>query len=63
MTFLDGLESSLLLIRVRGLALEPVLSRPEGEGGQQREPEPTGVVEFQLILESYVKDDAAGTAA
>jgi hypothetical protein len=58
MTFLDGLESAMVLIRVRGLALEPVLSRPEAEGGRQSEPAPTGVVEFRLIIESYMKSDA-----
>ncbi len=59
LTFLDALESGLLLIRVTGLALEPVLARPETNGDSQSEPIPTGVVEFQLIIESYLKTDGA----
>jgi hypothetical protein len=57
LTFLDMLESGLLLVRVTGLALEPVLARPETDGDSQTEPIPTGVVEFQLIIESYLRTD------
>ena len=57
LTFLDTMESGLLLVRVTGLALEPVLARPETDGDSQAEPIPTGVVEFQLIIESYLKTD------
>lgn len=60
LTFLDGLESAMVFIRVRGLAIDPVVSRPQGD--QQRAPEPTGVVEFQLIIESYVKADPSGAS-
>lgn len=63
LTFLDALESGLLLIRVTGLALEPVLARPETNGDSQSEPIPTGVVEFQLIIESYLKTDGAAAEA
>ncbi len=63
LTFLDALESGLLLVRVRGLALEPVLARPETDDGPQGEPIPTGVVEFQLIIESYLKTDGTGAEA
>ncbi len=63
LTFLDALESGLLLIRVTGLALEPVLARPETNGDSQNEPIPTGVVEFQLIIESYLKTDGAAAEA
>ncbi len=63
LTFLDALESGLLLVRVTGLALEPVLARPQAGAGDapQDEPVPTGVVEFQLIIESYLNTDGAGT--
>ena len=57
LTFLDALESGLLLVRVTGLALEPVLARPETDDGPQGEPIATGVVEFQFIIESYLKTD------
>ena len=57
LTFLDALESGLLLVRVTGFALEPVLERPDTDDGPQGEPIPTGVVEFQLIIESYLKID------
>ncbi len=63
LTFLDALESGLLLVRVTGFALEPVLARPETDDGPQGEPIPTGVVEFQLIIESYLKTDGTGAEA
>lgn len=63
LTFLDALESGILLVRVRGLALEPVLARPENGDGPQGEPIPTGVVEFQFIIESYLKTDERGAQA
>ncbi len=60
LTFLDALESGLLFVRVRGFALEPVLARSESDEGPQGEPIPTGVVEFQLIIESYLRTDGTG---
>ncbi len=63
LTFLDALESGLLLVRVSGFALEPVLARRETDDGPQGEPIPTGVVEFQLIIESYLKTDGTGAEA
>ena len=63
LTFLDVLESGLLFVRVRGFALQPVLARPETDDGPQGEPIPTGVVEFQLIIESYLKIDGTGAGA
>jgi len=53
--FLDRIERSDLLLRIRGLALEPVMARAESNGGED-EPRlslPTGVVEFQLILDGF----------
>jgi len=57
LTFLDEIEKSLLLIRIRGLALEPEVARPESENeeGTNRTPVPTGVVEFQLILDGFAQ--------
>ena len=58
LTFLDEVEEARLLLRVRGLALEPDLSRPESENdgnGRNREPVPTGVVGFQLILDGFAR--------
>jgi hypothetical protein len=53
------MEKSLLLFRVRGLALEPVVARPEPSGEDEEdavgEARPTGVVEFQLILEAFAR--------
>jgi hypothetical protein len=59
MDFLEAIEGSLLLLRVQGLALEPVLARPEptgeGEEGAPQDARPTGVVEFQVILEGFAR--------
>lgn len=58
LTFLDEVERARLLLRVRGLALEPDLSRPESAedgNGRNREPVPTGVVGFQLILDGFAR--------
>jgi len=53
--FLDRIERSDLLLRIRGLALEPVMARAETNGrGEEPQPSlPTGVVEFQLILDGF----------
>jgi hypothetical protein len=55
LTFLDQLEKSQLLLRVRGLALEPETSRPESDGDEEeaRDPVPTGVVQFQMIVDGF----------
>jgi hypothetical protein len=55
LTFLDQLEKSHLLLRIRGLALEPEVSRPDSEEEDQgsRDPVPTGVVEFQMIVDGF----------
>jgi hypothetical protein len=45
MSFLNGIESGSILVRVRGLALEPVMA----------EARPTGVVEFQMVVEGYAR--------
>ncbi len=58
LTFLDEVEEARLLLRIRGLALEPDLSRAESENdenGRNREPVPTGVVGFQLILDGFAR--------
>jgi len=59
LTFLDEIEKSQLLLRVRGMALEPEVSRPDGdeEGGGNRDPVPTGVVQFQLILDGFARPE------
>lgn len=64
LTFLDEIERSRLLIRVRGLALEPEVSRPEPDGEEEaaaRDPVPTGVVEFQLILDGFARVQEYGS--
>ena len=57
LTFLDEIEKSRLLVRVRGLALEPEVARLESEDeeGNNQAPAPTGVVEFQLILDGFAR--------
>ncbi len=59
LSFLSDVEKSRLLLRVRGLALEPELSRPgpDAEGGRGQDALPTGVVTFQLIVDGYARSD------
>ncbi|MGW8268401.1 MAG: hypothetical protein ACWGSQ_18685 [Longimicrobiales bacterium] len=61
LSFLNEIETSQLLLRVRGLALEPEVARPEasGEGESPREAVPTGVVTFQLILDGFARPEEA----
>ena len=55
LTFLAEIETNQLLLRVRGLALEPEVARPEARNDEEgpREAVPTGVVTFQLILDGF----------
>jgi hypothetical protein len=59
LTFLDQLEKSALLLRVRGLALEPEVSRPDSDEEDEgsRDPVPTGVVEFQMIVDGFARGE------
>jgi len=61
--FLGEIERDRLLVRVRGLALEPEVARPgsddEETGGQ--DPVPTGVVEFQLIVDGFARVQEYGS--
>jgi hypothetical protein len=59
LTFLDQLEKSEMLLRVRGLALEPEVSRPDGgeEDQGSRDPVPTGVVQFQMIVDGFARGE------
>lgn len=63
LTFLDEIEKSRLLIRIRGLALEPEVARPESdnEDGGNRTAVPTGVVEFQLIVDGFARLEEYGS--
>ncbi len=64
LTFLDEIEKSRLLLRVRGLALEPEMARPESnndENTRDGNPTPTGVVEFQLILDGFARVEEHGS--
>jgi hypothetical protein len=63
MAFLDEIEKSRLLLRIRGLALEPQLSRPDASNDENtnRSPVPTGVVEFQLILDGFARLEEGGS--
>jgi hypothetical protein len=57
LSFLDEIERSRLFLRIRGLALEPQVSRngsnPPGRAGQDAVP--TGVVELQLIVDGFAR--------
>lgn len=60
LSFLDEVEKSPLLLRIRGLALEPQTARPEGEGQQPNASQratPTGVVRFQVIVDGFAPPD------
>ncbi len=60
LTFLDHVERSPLLLRIRGLALEPQTARQEGEGQQSGAPQratPTGVIRFQVIVDGFAPPD------
>ncbi len=68
LTFLDEMEGSPLLLRIRGLALEPQTARAWGEGGEgaAQRATPTGVVRFQVIVDGFAPPDgppASGGAA
>lgn len=59
LTFLDTIEKSRLILRVRGLALEPQMARSGGGGNNSAtwETVPTGVVTFQLILDGFARPE------
>ena len=64
LTFLDEIEKSVLFLRVRGLALEPEVSRPSSDdeiNNNNVEPLPTGVVEFQLIVDGFARVEEHGS--
>ena len=63
LTFLDEIEKSHLLVRIRGLALEPEVARPvsDDDGGGSRTAVPTGVVEFQLIVDGFARLEEHGS--
>ena len=64
LTFLGEIEKSKLLLRVRGLALEPEVSRPASDdesNNNNREPVPTGVVGFQLIVDGFARVEEHGS--
>lgn len=62
--FLREIEGSRLLLRVKGVALEPEVARPES-GGRGEDPGaavPTGVVRFQLIVDGFARlEEATGS--
>ena len=62
--FLDEIEKSQLLLRVRGLALEPEVTRPSSDerGGGSQEAVPTGVVQFQLIIDGFARPEGGPDA-
>jgi hypothetical protein len=64
LSFLDELERSPLLLRLRGLALEPQTARAEGDGqeGRALPALPTGVVRFQVIVDGFSPPDAVPLA-
>ena len=63
MVFLDEIEQSRLLLRIRGLALEPQVSRPDADNEEStnRNPVPTGVVDFQLIVDGFARLEEGGS--
>jgi len=64
LTFLDEIEKGRLLLRVRGLALEPEVSRPasaDESNTNNTEAVPTGVVGFQLIVDGFARVEEYGS--
>ena len=63
LTFLDEIERSRLLIRIRGLALEPEVARPESDNEESgnRAAVPTGLIEFQLIVDGFARLEEYGS--
>jgi hypothetical protein len=61
LAFLAAMERSRLLLRVRGLALEPETARP-GTNGQEgaRGAVPTEVVKVQVIVDGFARLDEEG---
>lgn len=61
MAFLAAMERGHLLLRVRGLALEPETART-GTNGQEgsRSAVPTGVVKVQVIVDGFARLDEEG---
>ena len=59
LSFLDTIEKSRLLLRVRGLALEPEMTREAGAQNRQGAgaSTPTGVVGLQLIVDGFAQPD------
>jgi hypothetical protein len=62
LTFLDEIEKNQLLLRVRGLALEPEVARPDSDDDEDapRDPIPTGVIEFQMIVDGFARIEEYG---
>jgi hypothetical protein len=63
LTFLDEIEKATLFLRVRGLALEPQITRggSNNEEETRRDPTPSGVVDFQLIIDGFSRTWEYGT--
>jgi hypothetical protein len=62
LTFLDEVEKNQFLIRVRGLALEPEVARPDSGDDEDApgDPIPTGVIEFQMIVDGFARIEEYG---
>jgi hypothetical protein len=62
LTFLDEIEKNQLLLRVRGLALEPEVARLDSDDDEDapRDPIPTGVIEFQMIVDGFARIEEYG---
>jgi len=63
LTFLDEIEKATLFLRVRGLALEPQMTRGGSNNEEQTRPDPTpsGVVDLQLIVDGFSRTWEYGT--
>jgi len=70
--FLQRVEEDGMLMRVVELSIQPVMERPGNNNGRgrgqtqepARPPQPTGVIEFAVMVEAYAAPDAfAGGAA
>ena len=61
LTFIDRIEGHQYFMRLRGFALEPQMTQPQqrrrggNDNNDRSPPRPTGVVEFQLIVEGYAR--------
>jgi hypothetical protein len=66
-TMLHRMEGGQLLLRVQAMQIEPLMERPRAvsrsRNTQIAAPRPTGVVQFQLVIEAYAPTEPASQTA